>query len=675
MDMHSEEKNFRYPGAHSFLAGQKDLFFGREKDIDSLAKYVALNQISVLYSKSGLGKSSLLNAGMVPHFEEKGTFRPVPIRFKAYNEHQKETPTYITRRNIVKDKFENTFLDLLIKNEPSMWHDVKEQQICNGGNAAIILIFDQFEELFDYPAPMIQEFKEQLAELLFSTLPQRYRNKINSLPADTLSASQLETLYTPFQVHVIFSIRNDKMSLLNGLKDYLPTVLKNCYELKPLDVQQAEDAIINPALNQKPGFSSPPFAYTYPAVEKIIHYLTKNGKRSIESFQLQVLCHALELRVIDSNIKEINQDNIGDLDDISQNYYLNQLATITGEEDRLAARKLLEEGLIFEQEQRRISLLAGIIERDYGVNSALLQKLVESRLLRPEPLADGTGFAYELSHDSLIAPILKAKEARLIEQEKDQLRQQADEAKEKEFAAKRKQQKARMYAIGAVALALVAIISSIIAFTQAQRATSFKEKLLTLTINTLQKDVEADFFDVHYDQAFNKILAFNNFSTQNQEVLNQILELTYFSSAIGNDSMALIGIQKYGAAKNDQDLIKRRSLSFDETKRIVATKNVSLFKKLEEKYFPAMIALDKYGTSFGKTEVTIWQYNLFCEATGNSIYNFSSNWGIIGNYPIVKADWYEAIEYANWLSEQKGYDKVYTIKKVGDTTLYINKNI
>jgi hypothetical protein len=51
----------RYPGAQPFETNQKDIFFGRVKDVDALCRLVRLEPLTVLYSKSGLGKSSIIS--------------------------------------------------------------------------------------------------------------------------------------------------------------------------------------------------------------------------------------------------------------------------------------------------------------------------------------------------------------------------------------------------------------------------------------------------------------------------------------------------------------------------------------------------------------------------------------------------------------------------------------
>ena len=70
-------QNYRYPGTQSFQKTDSHIFFGRDDDCSALLRLIRLEQLVVLYGKSGLGKTSLLNAGILPKlvettFEEEG---------------------------------------------------------------------------------------------------------------------------------------------------------------------------------------------------------------------------------------------------------------------------------------------------------------------------------------------------------------------------------------------------------------------------------------------------------------------------------------------------------------------------------------------------------------------------------------------------------------------------
>ena len=80
-------KTYRYPGVRPFEAGDSALFFGRDRDIADLYEMIRAERLVVLFGKSGYGKSSLLNAGVLPKlpaaFRGK-TCVPIAIRLGAY---------------------------------------------------------------------------------------------------------------------------------------------------------------------------------------------------------------------------------------------------------------------------------------------------------------------------------------------------------------------------------------------------------------------------------------------------------------------------------------------------------------------------------------------------------------------------------------------------------------
>jgi len=67
------------------------------------------------------------------------------------------------------------------------------------------------------------------------------------------------------------------------------------------------------------------------------------------------------------------------------------------------------------------------------------------------------------------------------------------------------------------------------------------------------------------------------------------------------------------------------------------------------------------GFYMGKTEVTFEEFDAFCSATGRKKPS-DNDWGR-GKRPVINVDWYDAIEYCNWLSQKQGLNPVYSIDK------------
>lgn len=478
----------RYPGANPFSVDQKDIFFGRQEDINNLFEFISLTNLSVLYAKSGLGKSSLINAGIIPKVEAETDLEVFTIRFGAYTDSTEAMPLGRTQLALQQEEVQPQ-LNSIIPEENSLWYWLKNHQLHKIQNSSesyeggFLLVFDQFEELFTYPTEAIEAFARQLSELINTTIPKRFRDALSQQVKGKTNGEEnafFNQLHTPFEVRILMAIRSDRMSLLNQLKSFFPLILKNCYELKELSVIQAEDAILNPAYLPGDQFISQNFDYEDAAIEKIIHFLTQGGEQPIASFQLQIICESVESHVITTGDRMIQPEDLGDLQEVYTNYYMNQLQRIEDAEERLAARRLIEEGLVFEEEERRLSIYEGQILKSYNVSTDLLRKLVDSHLLRAEPSLQG-GYTYELSHDTLVAPVLKAKKERQLE-EYQAAEIAASEERERELAAlrqeaeeeRKKRRRARAFAILWFFLAALSLVTSFIAFRQTQLANAAK---------------------------------------------------------------------------------------------------------------------------------------------------------------------------------------------------------
>ncbi|NIR10395.1 MAG: hypothetical protein GTN82_33665, partial [Candidatus Aminicenantes bacterium] len=86
-DTNSINSNDRYPGIRPFADSDidRELFFGRGYEKEVLLHQVLADKLVVLYSKSGLGKTSLINAGLNQELRLMG-FIPLGIRLNNPDE-------------------------------------------------------------------------------------------------------------------------------------------------------------------------------------------------------------------------------------------------------------------------------------------------------------------------------------------------------------------------------------------------------------------------------------------------------------------------------------------------------------------------------------------------------------------------------------------------------------
>ena len=514
--MKSTEKQYRYPGTRPFTESDRHLFFGRNDDIERLHRQIKLEKLIVLFGKSGLGKSSLLNAGVVPLLKEQNNFLAIPLILGfARAENSSPADFFLNKLTKLIDynhflwqkvaaDFKDTWTNSTI--DESFWLACKSIQLQNP-ERPIIFVLDQFEEIFTENNEHINRFALLLASILHGQTPQNIKNRVvEKLKTDktAFTKQEITVLFESLDIKFVISTRSDKLSLLNRLKNHIPYILQETYELQPLSINQANEAMLKPA-NAEGDFISPAFAYETAAQETIINYLSTNKTKQIETFQLQLICQFCENVVIKKataktlqglqTLEGLYSSDLGDLSTIFTRHYDTLVHEITDTDQQLAVRKLIEENMIIEG--NRVPLPDKVITSKHNISPQLLQLLVNSRLLRSEPNNVG-GYSYEISHDTLVAPILTSYKIRFekeekerIEREKTQKEKAQKEKDEREKAEKEKElrrQRKVILMVGSVAVvALIAFIVSVVFFFDAKEATEKAEKQTEIAKKEKQK--------------------------------------------------------------------------------------------------------------------------------------------------------------------------------------------
>jgi|GEM_PF-1825012 len=462
----------RYPGLRSFDRDEGPLFFGRDAETDSLYHQVKYEKTSVLFGKSGLGKSSLINAGLIPVLLEKN-FLPIRIRFGIYDKDKANNNN--NNNNYLLNLFRiaaNKEVSDYIKNSGGMleddeavavfdaketvWENVKKLgrtiiRYCPLlGPVTPVLIFDQFEEFFTFPTEEQKAILHQLGELVHDSAPSRILEPLLTVDTEDRSEEMVEWSLQP-DIRFIFSIRADCLSSLNTIRAYFPIILKNRYELMPLHRDRAKDAITEPADIDSNKFIARSFDYKPDVLELIVNYLSGDSG-DIESSQLQIVCSYIEELVKKTQQKEYDRPttpndtieennrfaitskivNTDTLKDILDNFYEHQLNKIEDLTSKMLARKIIEEHLI--ADGRRASLTDAQMKAKIRGQSGLLQKMLDTRLIREE--YTHLGLTYEVSHDTLVAPIEKAFKQRQERELARNLEEQAKKLQEQELQLK-----------------------------------------------------------------------------------------------------------------------------------------------------------------------------------------------------------------------------------------------
>ena len=235
----------------------------------------------------------------------------------------------------------------------------------------------------------------------------------------------------------------------------------------------------------------------------------------------------------ESRLGKISEDQLGNLDAVIENYYEEKIASVSDLEQQTAARQLVDKGLIFEEEQRRLSMYEGQIFKDYKLSPATLRALVDSHLLRAEPSMKG-GYVYELSHDTMVPAVLNAKRrSEEIEKRAKDERERAE--REQEIVQERNKRKSTArFAVLFGVLAFFAILAGIFAFLSLNNLRKANASVVELML----KDADRHVLELRYNDALNTITAAEKLHALPSEVSNAYLEIAFFFGESGQQTRA-----------------------------------------------------------------------------------------------------------------------------------------
>ena len=359
----------------------------------------------IVYARSGLGKTSLLQAGVAPRLREEDHL-PLFVRVNDLR-----NGPFRGVLETIPGEAERQGIEYVPGLPESLWSFFKSAEFWRGDLLLTpVLVLDQFEELFTLQSePARAHFLDQLSYLTRGVRP----------PSATPSAEELSE--HPPAVRIVLSLREDCLGFLEEAAEHIPQILDARFRLAPLDLHAAEEAIVGPAAVRDPGLETRPFALDRHAITSILDYLSQRRTRTVgetrryvEPFQLQLVCRRIEQiaaarQAASGSDLTITMADLGGeagLTRTLRDFYREAIRTLPDGHMRRASRRLCEEYLI-SPEGRRLSLEENELRRQLDLPKETLSQLVASRLLRSENRSEST--YYELSHDALVEPIFASR--------------------------------------------------------------------------------------------------------------------------------------------------------------------------------------------------------------------------------------------------------------------------
>jgi WD40 repeat protein len=410
-------------------------FFGRTTERRVIRDNLCASRLTVLYGPSGVGKSSVLGAGVVHdlrkdpdyvvvYFGTQGAWRSEPVASlnAALQVSLTSLPGFKANGNR--------------QPPPGLFPDLSEQ--LDNVDRTLLVILDQFEEYFQYHP--IEAAEADFARQFPSLLCQR------DVP-----------------VHFLLSLREDMLAVLDRFKKRIPNLFNNRLRIDFLSREDALEAVLKPldVFNQE-GQPPGPMTIQRETAERLLDRLAriqKGDRRQVQTPYLQLVMENWWHREVKDESHEMREETLqalGGVETIVDRHLEATLKKLGPDAETLAA-SLFQ--FMVTPGGRKIaqttSELAGNVAGNYleGAVKDLLQKLRDSRVLTTVPLPPDSApgeQCYEFAHDVMAKAARdwgkcyrETQEERCRRQKEEEARQrQAEELAE----AKRSEEEARLRA-------------------------------------------------------------------------------------------------------------------------------------------------------------------------------------------------------------------------------------
>jgi tetratricopeptide (TPR) repeat protein len=450
-------------GLVSFTEETRAFFFGRDQEVAELARRVQRKLLTVLFGKSGLGKTSILRAGLVPELRGHN-YCPVYVRI-AYERDTPEPAEQIKDaiRRAASASGEWTQVGVSTAGE-SLWEFLHHRddvlRDAAGTKLIPLLIFDQFEELFtlaqtdEFGRARAARFIEELADLAENRPPKALEARLEQ---DELAAEDFDFARSDYRV--LISLREDYLAPLESLKSIMPSLSQNRLRLAPMGSAQALDAVLRPGQQ----LVSEEVAA---AIVRFVAGTSELASAEVEPALLSLICRELNDARVAQGRDEISLDLLaGSHESILGNFYERSLA-----DQPVAVRRTIEDELLTDSGFRENVAEETLVKRFEAAGAApgALATLVNRRLLRIEERLDVR--RVELTHDVICGVVKASRDQRHEREARETAERVLEEQRERARAARHALRRARAIATGCILLAVLALSAAVFGYVSAQRA-------------------------------------------------------------------------------------------------------------------------------------------------------------------------------------------------------------
>jgi hypothetical protein len=400
-----------YVGPRTFTRQESDRFFGREHEARELLSLIISERLVLFYAQSGAGKSSLINARLIPQLRE-AELAVLPIgrvsgelpegisdvdNIFAFNlllslDESDGVPNRFTHMRLTDFLTRLTSLD----GQHYYYDERAGSEVDDEAYEAspYVLIVDQFEEIVTaHPA------RWQEREGFFRQLDQ-------AMADDPL-------------LWVVLSMREDYVATLDPYIHLLASKMRARFYMQRMGYEAALEAVRKPAERYSRPFAPGVAENLIDNLRQIrVHGVQVSGQpdtqpgQFVEPVQLQVVCFQLWENLRERPVGQITQQDLQELGDVDMalaQFYEQAIAEVVRQIDvsEIELRNWFENQLITEARTRG-TVYRGKMQTG-GIDNRAVDLLARRFLLRSEVRTGGTW--YELVHDRFVTPILQANQA------------------------------------------------------------------------------------------------------------------------------------------------------------------------------------------------------------------------------------------------------------------------
>lgn len=398
-------------GLDSYREGQ--ILYGRSREIRDLSMAVFHNRQTVVYGRSGIGKSSLLHAGIFPEARLRGCL-PVSVRFN----HSGETGYSDQLFRVISDAvtaYGGVMTDTVedggaIRSLWEFFHRFRPEK--DSKPLTPLIVVDQFEEIFTLSkrAEQVRAFFDELADLLNDVMPDYLQSSVQQTAAPASGGSMFDGLdfHLPdnrymqdANFHLVLALREDYLSYLERYSSRIPALKQNRYGLLPITYSEAMEIITQP----RPGLVSEEVADTI--IRQVVTEEDINPETPVDSAILSLFLSRLYEKKGDApTIERRLVEEQGDA--LLEDFYAEIVAPL----DKKTVW-YLEDTLINADGHRENVTLESLYKNDW-LSKPTVETLEKSHLLRLFSYGDVQRL--EFAHDVLCPIIVRRRTQRVNEE-------------------------------------------------------------------------------------------------------------------------------------------------------------------------------------------------------------------------------------------------------------------